>query len=171
MQFSFVIFFIILGLVFGVWKHWNEYYPTLLFWIIGNLLYNTLLYHYRVWEFVPVGIDHFFLPTHTVVSVAISFIIYPFVIPVFLGRFPKTLFKKACWIMVWALIFQIVETIAYIKHSMAHHYGWSLGWSFIFNSVTFTLLPIHKWKPWVAWLLSSLFIIFLWLIFLPPIPK
>lgn len=171
MQSSFVIFFIIIGLFFGVWKRWNEFYPTLLFWVVGNLFYGAALYHYRVWEFIPVGIDHFFLPTHTVIGLAITFLIYPFVISVFLGRFPTTLFKKLCWIMVWVLVFQAVETIAYINHSITYHHGWSLSWSFIFNIITFTLLPIHKWRPWVAWLLSVLSITFLWIAFHPPIPK
>lgn len=55
MQTSFVVFFIIIGLLFGVWKRWNEFYPTLLFWIIGDLLYASLLYNNRMWEFHPVN--------------------------------------------------------------------------------------------------------------------
>lgn len=95
MQSSFVIFFIIIDIIFGVWKRWNEFYPTLLFWIIENLFQGTALYHhYRVWQFFSVGIDHFLLPRHTVIGLAITVIIYPFVIPVFLGRLPKTLLKK-----------------------------------------------------------------------------
>ncbi|MGV3464192.1 MAG: CBO0543 family protein [Heyndrickxia sp.] len=171
MQSSFVIFFIIIGIIFGDWKRWNEYYPTLLFWIIGNLFQGTALYHYRVWEFIPVGMDHLLLPTHTVIGLAITGIIYPFVIPVFLGRLPETLFKKICWIIFWILIFQVVETIAYINNSITYHHGWSLGWSFIFNVVTFALLPIHQWKSWLAWLLGVLFIVILWIIFHPPIPE
>jgi hypothetical protein len=37
------------------------------------------------------------------------------------------------------------ETLAYFNHSITYHHGWS----FIFNVVTFTLLPIHQWKPWL----------------------
>ncbi|MFD2923956.1 CBO0543 family protein [Halobacillus naozhouensis] len=171
MQTSFVLFFIIVGLFFGVWKRWNELYPTLLFWIIGNLLYCTLLHNYRVWEFRPVGIDHLFLPTHTVIAIAITFLISPFVIVVYLGRFSKSILKKVCWIIVWSLTFQAVETIAYYNQSITHHYGWTLTWSFIFNIVTFSILPIHQWKPWVAWLLAALNISLLFIIFDPPIPK
>lgn len=171
MQSSFVIFFIIIGIIFGVWKRWNEFYPTLLFWIIGDLLYSSLLHDYRVWEFRPVWIDHFILPTHTIIATAIAFLIYPSVIVVFLGRFPKSNFKRICWVIFWALIFQGIETIAYFNKSIIHQHGWTLAWSFIFNIVTFSLLAIHKWKPWVAWLLSLLNIVFLWIIFHPPIPK
>ncbi|MDO6849136.1 hypothetical protein Q4S57_14345 [Priestia megaterium] len=64
MQSSFVLFFIILGLLFGKWRRYQEYYPTLLFWVTGNLLYEVLLFHHRVWVFHPVGIDHLFLPDH-----------------------------------------------------------------------------------------------------------
>ena len=83
MQSSFVLFFIILGLLFGKWRRYQEYYPTLLFWVTGNLLYEVLLFHHRVWVFHPVGIDHLFLPDHLMVSLGITLIIYPFVIPVF----------------------------------------------------------------------------------------
>jgi hypothetical protein len=170
MQTLFVIFFIIIGIIFGVWKQWKQLYPTLLFWIIGNLLYESLLYNHRVWEFHPVGIDHYFLPTHPIISTAIAFLVYPFVIVVYLGRFPKTLINKICWIIFWSLLFQGVESVLYYYQSITHHFGWSLLWSFIFNLVTFLLLAIHQWKPWVAFLFSIFFIVFLFIIFQPPIP-
>jgi hypothetical protein len=48
MQSSFVLFFIILGLLFGKWRRYQEYYATLLFWITGNLFYEVLLFRHRV---------------------------------------------------------------------------------------------------------------------------
>ncbi len=172
MQTSFVIFFIVIGLIFGVWNRFKEFYPTLLFWIIGNLIYDILLYHHRVWEFIPVGIDDIFLPNHLIISLAISFAIYPFVIVVYLGRFPsKSIFTKISWVTLWALVFQIIETIAYYNKSISHHHGWSLIWSFMFNMTTYTILVIHQWKPWVAWSLSVIKITILFIIFDPPFPK
>ncbi|PAE23843.1 CBO0543 family protein [Bacillus sp. 7894-2] len=170
MQTFFVFFFIIIGICFGAWNKWREIYPTLLFWIIGNLLYEVLLYNYRVWVFKPVGVDNFLLPTHSVISLAIAFIVYPFVSVVYLGRFPNTLLKKILWIILWSLIFQGAEIILYNFKSITHHFGWSLLWSFIFNLLTFLLLAIHQWKPWVAWLFSIIFIILLIILFQPPIP-
>ncbi|WP_307300361.1 CBO0543 family protein [Neobacillus driksii] len=155
----------------GVWRRLNEFYSTLLFWIIGDLLYASLLHDFRVWEFRPVWIDHFILPTHTIIATAIAFINYPSVIVVFLGRFPKSNIKKLCWVILWAMIFQAIEIIAYLNDSIVHNHGWTLTWSFIFNLMTFSLLAIHRWKPWVAWLLSILNIILLWIIFHPPLPK
>ncbi|TDL75389.1 hypothetical protein E2R56_06095 [Rhodococcus qingshengii] len=165
------VFFVIISLFFGVWRRLNEFYSTLLFWIIGDLLYASLLHDFRVWEFHPVWIDHFILPTHTIIATSIAFLVYPSVIVVFLGRFPESSFKKICWIILWALIFQGIEVIAYLNKSIIHHHGWTLAWSLIFNIVTYSLLAIHKWKPWVAWLLSILNIILLWIIFHPPLPK
>lgn len=171
MQSSFVIIFIIISLFLGVWNRWNEFYPTLLFWIIGDLLYASLLHDFRVWEFVPVWIDHFILPTHTIIATAIAFLIYPSAIVIYLGRFPKTIFKRICWIILWAIIFQGVETVAYLNKSIIHHHNWNLAWSFGFNIMTFTLLAIHKWKPLIAWLLTFAVISFLWIMFQPPIPE
>lgn len=171
MQTSFSIFFIIIGLLFGVWSRWKEFYPTLLYWIIGNLLYSSILNHYRVWEYVPVGIDKKILPTHIIIGLKMAFITYPFIIPVFLGRLPKLLSNKVLWIIFWAILFEGVEFIAYLNKSIIYHYGWSLLWSFIFNLATYTLLTIHYRKPWIAWSLSFIFIIILLVIFQPPIPR
>jgi hypothetical protein len=170
MQSLFVIFFIIAGLVLGVWKSFTQYYSTLLFWIIANLIYELLLYNYRVWEFKPVWIDHLLLPTHNAISMAISFIIYPFVMPVFLGRLPEKLKGQAGWILLWSILFTGVELIAFLNDSISHHHGWSFRWSFLFNIVTFTLLIAHYRKPWIAWLLGGIFIAALYLIFDVPTP-
>jgi hypothetical protein len=170
MQSSFVIFFIIIGSVFGVWRSFAQYYSTLLYWIIANLIYELLLSSFQVWEFKPVGIDHFLLPTHNAISMAIAFIIYPFVLPVFLGRLPERLWGQAVWILAWSIFFTGVELVAYINDSIIHHHGWSFSWSFLFNIVTFTLLIVHYRKPWIAWLLGGIFIAALYLIFDVPNP-
>lgn len=171
MQTSFVVFFAIISLFFGKWKRLNDFYSTLLFWIIGDLLYASLLHDHRVWEFKPVWIDHFILPTHTLIATAIAFLIYPCVIVIFLGRLPKTVFKKIGWFILWSMIFECIEITAYFNNSIIHQHGWTLIWSFIFNITTYSLLLIHYRKPWVAWVLSILFVIFLWNIFDPPLPK
>ncbi|MCS0789880.1 hypothetical protein NX021_17220 [Cytobacillus firmus] len=171
MQTSFVVFFIIISLLFGAWKRLHEFYPTLLFWIIGDLLYASLLHDFRVWEFRPVWIDHFILPTHTIIATAIAFLIYPSVIVVYLGRFPKTIFRGIGWVVFWALIFEGIELIAYFNKSIIHQYGWTLAYSFLVNIMTFSLLPIHKWKPWAAWVLAFISVLLLWIIFDPPLPQ
>jgi hypothetical protein len=171
MQTSFVVFFIIIGIIYGDWKRWNDFYPTLLFWIIGDLLYAALLHDFRVWEFRPVWIDHYILPTHTIIATAIAFLIYPCVIVIFLGRFPTAFYKKILWIIFWALIFEGIEIIAYLNESIVHKHGWNLTCSFLFNLLTFSLLAIHRWKPWVAWILSLPTVSMLFIIFNPPMPK
>ncbi|MGA5691610.1 CBO0543 family protein [Cytobacillus pseudoceanisediminis] len=115
--------------------------------------------------------DHFILPTHTIIATAIAFLIYPSVIVVYLGRFPKTLFRSIGWVVFWALIFEGIELIAYFNKSIIHQYGWTLGYSFLFNIMTFSLLPIHKWKPWAAWILACISVLLLWIIFDPPLPQ
>ncbi|RIW37368.1 hypothetical protein D3H55_04865 [Bacillus salacetis] len=170
MQTSFLLFFIILGLIFGDWKNWKDYYPTLLFWIIGDLLYESLLSDYRVWEFKPVWIDRFILPTHTLIATGIAFLAYPFAIVIFLGRMPKSMLHRIFWIILWALLFECVEIVAYLGDSIKHHHGWSLLWSLLFNLATFSILMLHKWKPWTAWLSSMFIIAVLFIVFDVPLP-
>src|SRR6478736_4754815 len=74
------------------------------------------------------------------------------------------------WILLWALLFTVIEFIAYVNHSITHHYGWSLLCSFLFNVVTFSLLIIHQKTALAAWILSGSFIAFLFIFFDIPMP-
>lgn len=39
------------GIKWGNWRRWRDYYPTILFFIIGDLLYSCLLYNHQLWAY------------------------------------------------------------------------------------------------------------------------
>ncbi|PIB57799.1 hypothetical protein, partial [Pseudomonas sp. 2822-17] len=45
------LLFLFAAYKWGDWEKWEKYYPTILFFIIGDLLYNFLFYNYPMWLF------------------------------------------------------------------------------------------------------------------------
>ena len=113
-----------------------------------------------MWEFVPVGLQQFNI-THTHVAIMEMIIKYPSTIFLYLGHFPKNRNKQVAYIGLWVLIYTTEEWTKLMQGSMIHEHGWSMGWSILFNIVMFTLLAVHHRRPLLAWVLSVLFIFFL----------
>ena len=77
------ILYIIAGFKWGDWRNWKLYYPTILYFFIGDLLYNFLLYKQSLWLF-----HDLILPNHTTITIMTMAISYPATILIYLGRFP-----------------------------------------------------------------------------------
>jgi hypothetical protein len=151
-------------LKWGDWRNWRLYYPTILFYLLGDLLYQYLLSdHYPMWKYSPQGLDDTIGLTHSHVSLSIMAIKYPATVLIYLSKFPKAnLVKQALFIAFWVLIFAVNESID-IKAGLIQYYnGWGFHWSLFFNLVMFLLLKLHHHRPLAAWLLSLGFIVFLW---------
>ncbi|MBT2690688.1 hypothetical protein J7I93_21345 [Bacillus sp. ISL-47] len=149
----------------GDWRNWRNYYPTLLFFILGDFLYLYLLSdHYPMWRYNPQGFDEQVHLTNTHVTFSIMAVKYPATILIFLYRFPKnrSLFKKILYIAGWVLLYTVNEIIDIKLNLIKYSNGWSLKWSIFFNTTMFTILIVHHKRPVAAWILSILFIIFLW---------
>jgi hypothetical protein len=70
--------------------------------------------------------------------------------------------KQCFWILLWVFIFSSIEFVSHTYfHWIVYQYGWNIYWSMLFNLVMFTVLKIHFNKPWLAWIISILFLIFL----------
>ncbi|MET3695904.1 CBO0543 family protein [Bacillus oleivorans] len=156
----FTILYIIAAWKWGDWKHWRDYYPTILFLVIGDLLYQFMLHDYSMWEFVPVGLQQFNI-THTHVAIMEMVFKYPSTILLYLGNFPNSRFKRIAYIGLWVIIYSTEEWFKMMQGSMIHVNGWSMHWSILFNVVMFTLLAVHHRRPLLAWVFSGLFIYFL----------
>ncbi|GAA0329617.1 hypothetical protein GCM10008967_20130 [Bacillus carboniphilus] len=159
---------IVLGLAYiffawkwGDWKNWRFYYPTILFFITGDLLYQFLFHDYSMWEFVPVGKDKELNLTHTHITLMILSIKYPATILIFLGNFPSSRVKQIGFIGIWVLIYTANEWFTMSNGGIIHQHGWNMKWSILFNIVMFTILAVHRKRPLIAWSFSIAFIIFL----------
>ena len=155
----------IASLKWGDWKNFRQYYPTFLFFIVGDLSYQYLLYNKSMWQFHPILVDTFILPNHTIISFSKMILVYGATLSIFLGHFPQRRKKQITWILLWVLVYSLFETVNLSIGGISHHNGWSLGWSLYFNILMFSVLGIHHFRPILAWILSGINILFLWHMF------
>jgi hypothetical protein len=169
MLFIYVILFLFAAIKWGDWRRWRDYYPTILFFIVGDLLKNFLLYNHWLWTYKETIVFESIFRNHTIINIMIMFIGYPSTILLYFGRFPKTRLKQGLWVAFWVFLYSILEYInLYYLHLIRHHNGWNMMWSVIFNIVMFLMFRIHYKNPLLAWCLSLIWILFLLMMF--PIP-
>jgi len=136
--------------IWGDWRHWKQYYPTILFWALGNFIYIHLTVDKPLWRFTT------HIPT-SVAELLMTLVIFPCVIFLFLPYFPKqNMVNKLLYICLWTLIFSLIECRAVKIGHFTYYNGWNLTYSVIFNLGMFTLLQIHYKYPRWAWLISFL---------------
>ncbi|TLS35216.1 CBO0543 family protein [Pseudalkalibacillus caeni] len=158
----FFVLYILASIIWGDWKNWKEYYSTFLFFVIGDLLYQFLLYNHTMW-FFHISFDEEYLKNHTMIALAKMVVQYSTTTVIFLGNYPKSIIKQFLWISLWVAVFASSEYLSLtFWGGISHHHGWTMGWSILFDYVMFTLIRIHFSHPLVAWGLSLIFIIVLW---------
>ncbi|MFS0862440.1 CBO0543 family protein [Fredinandcohnia sp. 179-A 10B2 NHS] len=154
--------------IWGDWRNFNKYYPTFLFFLLGDFLYLYMLNdYYPMWKYIPKGVDSEIGITDTHVSLSIMAIKYPATIAIFLGRFPeeKGRTRQYLYILIWVLIYTLNEFADLSLGLIKYYNGWNLGWSILFNIVMFSIIRLHHLKPLPAWVVSIIFVILLWNIF------
>ncbi|MED1466932.1 CBO0543 family protein [Bacillus salipaludis] len=163
----FAIIYVYIGWKFGKWKDFNRYYPTLLFFIIGDLLYQFLLFNHSMWMFHPYGrIDEWIkLNNHTLIALTKMVIQYPVTIAIFLGRMSSNKMHQIFSIVLWSGIYTFNESIANFLGVITYHNGWNFWWDGAFNVMMFSMLLLHYKNPLLAWILSVPVILGLWGIF------
>lgn len=168
-----LIGFLFAGWKWGDWRNWRKYYPTILFFIIGDLLYNFLLYNHPMWQFNPT-FDRAILPNHTLISLSVTFITFPVKVLIYLGHYPenKSKIKQLIYIFAWIVSFTVFEyTAIKIWRGLSHYNGWNMLWTFFFYVVTFVLFRLHQYRPLLTWLFAFGIITFLLIYFKVPIEK
>lgn len=141
---------------YGDWQHWQKYYSTILFFMMGNFIYCLFACHYPFWNYESP------LLGKTLSQLFVTFSLYPATILIYLPNFPKkNLIKQCLYISLWVLIYSTIERFSYIMGFFSYEHGWSFGWSILFNCLMFPLLKIHYEKPYWAWLIAfSMLILF-----------
>lgn len=154
---AFGIMSLLIGLKFGDWKNLRKYYPTILFLIIGDLLYNLFTYNDPMWSYTKA----WFLQNHTLVNLWIMITVYPSTVIIYLFYFPKKKMKQIFYILIWVMTYILLEILGLHVFGLIDHFnGWNMWWSLLFDIILFTMLPIHQKHPLVAWGLSIIVIIF-----------
>ncbi len=155
-----VVVYILFAKFFIDWKRWKDFYPTIQFYIICNLLYNVIFYNHTLWEYKAVTVDWL---NHTLIDLVFSFFIIPVVIMIFLRFYPYGK-KKFLYITCWIIYFTFLEYLFLKKGLFLYENGWTIGWSAIFNIIMFSILGLHHKKPLFALILSvPIIAILLWI--------
>ncbi|MEH6947100.1 CBO0543 family protein [Bacillus sp. JJ634] len=159
------LLFLLAAMRWGDWRNWRRYYPTILFFIGGDLLKNALLHDHRWWVYQETIFGERILFGHLVINLLIMAVIYPSTIIIYLGKFPIEKSKRIFWILFWVLIYITMESINLYYDVIDYYHGWHIWWSVIFDIVMFTILWIHHSRPLLAWGFSITWLIILWNIF------
>lgn len=162
MNIAFGIMFLLIGWRFGDWKNLGKYYSTILFLIIGDLLYNVLTYNNPIWKYNK----DWMLANHTLVNLWIMITVYPATVITYLFYFPKNKIKQIFYILFWVILYFVWELLELnVLGLIKHYHGWNMWWSLLFDIILFVMLPIHHKRPLLAWGLSIFVIIFFLIIF------
>lgn len=142
------------------WRNWKLYYPTILFVMLGDYLYNVLTYDHSLWEL------HSFFGGHIVNTLLLNFVLLPSTVLLFLTYFPynRSHVKKIGFILGGVIIYCGIEYIQHQVGAISYHNGWSLGWTALFNTVMFSVIAIHYKKPLLAYPISFVFVVFFFIV-------
>ncbi|SFB13224.1 MULTISPECIES: CBO0543 family protein [unclassified Bacillus (in: firmicutes)] len=158
-----VAVYIFFAKYFVDWKRWEEYYPTILYFIVCNLTYNFVFYDHTLWMYKAKS----GWLNHTIIDLVFSYFIIPVIIMIYLRFFP-TGRRKYIYLVAWIAYFSVIEWLFAKKGLFVYENGWNLKWSIMFNIIMFTLLRVHFKKPILALALSFPIIVVLLIFFHPP---
>jgi len=147
-----ILGYITLGIVvvflcfrFGDWKNWKLYYPTVLFYIIGDLTAMILTFKKPLWLLKD------FFWSQILGDYFIAFVVFPYIIILFLSKYPKKIIKRIIYICIYVLILSCIEYLAYRTGHIIYLNGWNILWNILFYFIMFPLLWFHYKKPLWAW--------------------
>ena len=159
------IVWIFFGIIFVNWHRWEEYYPTILYYITLNLLYEFIYFNNRLWEFKAVTTDYL---NHGIISIVFFFIIIPISIMIFLQRYPKGTKNRIAYITIWALFYWVLEYIFAARGLFVYYNNWNVWYSLFFDIIMFYFFRLHYTKPKVAIILTiPTIVIFIFLFKIP----
>ncbi|MBM7656538.1 hypothetical protein [Neobacillus cucumis] len=140
---------ILAALRWGDWRNWRNYYGTILYFILGDVLYYYVTYTHRLWSLVPT-----WPLKNELVCLTGEFIVFASTILIFLGRYPCSHLLSTWWTTLWVLIYTANEGILKITGAFTYQHGWTLFDSFLFNILLFILLRLHYKMPLITMILS-----------------
>lgn len=137
----------------GDWRNWKQYYPTILYMIIGDLSYIILSSQKSLWEYQSKIISGDF------VEFLIAFAVFPCTCFIYFKLYSKVIkTQRRIYIppffLFCALIYTATEWLSFRLGFFTYHNGWNIYWSFGFNCLMFPLLLLHYKNALLAWPVS-----------------
>lgn len=147
----------------GDWRNWQKYHTTLMYFAMGNLLYNFLCANYFLWKLKP---D--FFPNHSLTEMVYTFITFPSTALLFLTHYPSEKGKQVVYYLKWIALYVGVEWILAGTDRIIYEHGWNLKWSVFFDCTMFPMLFLFHKRPLLAYGISAVMCIgWVWLFDVP----
>lgn len=140
---------------YGDWRHWQKYHQTMMYFALGNLLYNFLTASHFLWKLKP---D--FFPNHSLTEMMYTFVVFPATALMFLSNYPEQKKKVIVHYLKWIGIYVGVEWVFMLTDRIVYQYGWNLYWSIFFDFTMFPLLRIFYKKPLLAYGITFILCLF-----------
>ncbi|MCM0647218.1 hypothetical protein NBE98_02370 [Clostridium swellfunianum] len=137
------------------WKNWRKYYPTMLFFACGDLIYKLVFCNKLLWAF-----EADFL-VGSLNELFVIFTVFFFTTLIFLSKYPKKLSHQIIYIVIWIAIYMVIEIFTTSIGMQKNYNGWNLWWSLLHNSIQFPLLRLHYINPFLAWIIAFMFLFFI----------
>lgn len=157
--------------VLAAWK-WGDrrnlklYYPTALFVISGNYIFEFISSNKHLWLFESPWLGH------SIPNLVIALIVYPSLTIIYLPHFPQRNYKNMIfYISAWVLVITIIEYVSFLLGYFSYHNGWNIWWSLLFNMVWFPMVRIHYEKPIFGVAIALVLGISIMLLFKIPLPR
>ncbi|QGQ45110.1 CBO0543 family protein [Metabacillus sediminilitoris] len=150
---------IVAALRWGDWRNWNKYHATILYFILGDVLYYYVSYQHRLWTLEPT-----WPLKNELICLVGEFIVFACTVLIYIGKYPRDHFISFWWTALWVIIYTINEWILLKTGTFTYHHGWTLFDSFLFNILMFILIRLHFKMPVITLILSvtiSIILIFL----------
>ena len=147
----FAVLSVILCWKWGNWRNWKEFYPTIIYIIMGNLAYMVLTQSKPLWK------EGGILGQYPCLAISSMVVLYASTVILYLTFLPRmhSMKKRLAYIALWIVIYSVMELISFLTGQFYYYNGWRFIYSVIFNMFMFPLLLLHHHKPLLAWPISA----------------
>lgn len=153
---------IICAYKWGDWKNLRKYYPTLLFFGMGDLIYNVVFYEKPLWRFET----DFLVPSLNEVFVIFG-IFFPSIL-IYLSKYPRRLYHQIVYVVFWIALYSGIEIFTIWLMMIKSYNGWNIWWSIFHNTIQFPLVALHQKRPALAWIIALVFLFAIMYVFKLP---
>ncbi|WP_281659048.1 CBO0543 family protein [Halobacillus sp. Cin3] len=146
-----IIVWVLFAWRFIDWTQWRRQYPTVLFFMLSNFLYNYFYYNHTLWAFRGVTLEWL---NHSIINAAFTFIICPAGLVIFLQRMPDSKAARVYYVAVWIGFYTALEWLFSMKGMYVYDHGWNNWLNIPLNTLLFLILAVHYKRPSLAMILA-----------------
>lgn len=138
---------------------WREYYGTIVFVSLCNLLYNFFCDRYLLWALNPE-----ILLNHKTADLLNTVVFLPATVLLYLKYFPGQSRWKYLYYVLWVLGYSALEFTWYAFGRITYHHGWNFFWSMGFYLLMFMTIRLHETRRaaalWILVLTTAILLVY-----------